>query len=425
MLNMDTSTGLTRGSFPAPALRLRQGLLVPGHKIGWENCGRKHGGIRYRLSAYFRGTDPALRGVGRNHFFRHFVDDPEDFEDLWRQVTGQMPGLPDLPRPSWIPALEDYPGLIYAADTITFLTTTGSGSYSRPADWDDANNHIEGIGGGGRYSDGAGYARVNNQTLSSSTSYNVAAGLSTSTSPSLLAGENTTFSSLTAAGGSSATPNAGDVTHGGGTAGADGSVANWGAPGGPGGPTTAGSNGGSGTASDYPSAGGGAANSTHNGSNATSTDGGNGGANRNNTGAGTGGSSGSHPGTAGTDGAGGGGGYGAAGVSTSGVGGDGGPGTEWDGSHGAGGSGGSAGGQTSGTQGAGGNGALYGGSAGHGAFNVTGGTSGNSGTAAQGLLVTTYTPLTGGLFKQTSMDGLGSGGPFFGDPLTRMKGRDQ
>src|SRR5262249_43912750 len=69
---------------------------------------------------------------------------------------------------------------------VIFLTTTGAGTWTVPADWNSANNTIEVIGGGGgqgaisgSYSSGGGggaYSQISNLTLTSGASVNFTVG---------------------------------------------------------------------------------------------------------------------------------------------------------------------------------------------------------------------------------------------------------
>ncbi len=232
---------------------------------------------------------------------------------------------------------------------VTFLTA--SGTYNKPADWNNSSNSIEclGAGAGGGSSNcavhklggaGGGYGKQNNVTILATNVYAIGAGGVGATTPNVCslsteptAGGNTTFTNSTAIGngGNFAVggTGVGDVTHTGGSAGAP---------------------------AGFNSGGGGAAGSSGDGSNSPATSGGAGGAGGTPNG-----------GTAGTSG-----------------GGAGGAGTTWDGTHGTGGGG---GGKTG--SGNGGAGGLYGAGGGASACGATGNV---GGAGKAGLIIVTYTP---------------------------------
>lgn len=127
---------------PAPFIRGRQGLLVPGFLA---NAGRAT--TRYRVRGYF--ADREGHRLSHRFFARHFLDDPEEAEDFWARLRRSEAGEIDR-WPSWLPSLDEYPGLSYELATVTFLTASpGSNqTYTSPEDWDDSNNTIEAIGAG-------------------------------------------------------------------------------------------------------------------------------------------------------------------------------------------------------------------------------------------------------------------------------------
>ena len=307
------------------------------------------------------------------------------------------------------------PNFIYTSGVcVGFFTTTGSGTWQVPADWDNANNTIEVIGGGGagdggtngnRGGGGGAYAKVTNLSLSGTINYSAGArgagGSSSggSGSATYFNGTSCTGASVCAAGGQGASSSGsgsggaggstsssvGTVKFAGGSGGSGNSSADTGGGGGgAGAPGGAGKNGGAGDSSSSGQDGGGeGAGGVSSSSGGTGTSngafGGNGPAG---SGAGSAGINGA--GGAGTNGGGGGGGDSSSNSSGGYNGGAGGAGTEWDATHGGGGGGGgsgntnSSGGRTGGTAG------TYGGGGGGG---LTGGSGG------QGIIVVTYTPL--------------------------------
>ncbi len=330
--------------------------------------------------------------------------------------------------------------------TQIFLTTTGSGTWVVPSDWNNSANTIEVIGGGGggrkSVSDGhigtggggGAYSKATNVTLTPSSTVNIFVGAggaaATGVGASGGAGGDTylcsdqtgncsdtsgTFGSSVKAGahgGAGATTTVGGA--GGSVTGAVGSVTSAGGAGGNvGNDFTGGAGGGgaggvgsglTGKAGGLPGAsanggsGGGGAGGTSStsGSNAASGNiGGAGGNGPTGTGSGAGGTTGvaGTAGTAGT-GAGGGGGGGASGANNVGNGGAGGSGSEWDSTHGAGGGGGAGGGSSTNTSGTdvAGAGGLYGGGGGGGGWQ-----DGLGGAGAQGIIVITYTPVVTGI----------------------------
>lgn len=309
-----------------------------------------------------------------------------------------------------------------SSSPVTVFLTSGT-SWTVPADWNDADNTIELIGGGGGGSSvdpvaygvgggGGAYAAISNLSLTPGASITYAVGAGGA--GGLNGGSNganggdTWFNGATCAGssvcakggargningtpgaGGSAASSVGTVKYSGGS----GGTANIGYAGtggggaaGPGGNgASGGRDGGSNASTDMGGGGGGASGGTA-GSNASGGNGGNGGNNAGGTGGGSGGTGGG-AGANGTAGGGGGGADGGGGAK----GGDGGAGTDWDATHGAGGGGG-AGGGSGGTGGDGGAGGLYGGGGGGG----SGWDNADGGAGAQGIIAITYTPASAG-----------------------------
>ena len=367
---------------PMPSIKRHKGLLVDGHKTNWINCGRKHGETRFRIRGFFPDKDGY--GVSCKSFVRHFIDDPEDAEDFWRRLQHAQEQGYEISHvndcwPSWLPSPQEYPGLVYEFATVTFLTSTGTHNYTIPADWNSANNLIEGIGGGGS-GIGAYYCSISNEThaANDTVSYTVGAAGGDTQWP-------TTASTLLAPGGGSATAAIGTVKYAGGVAGNTG-----GGGGGAGAPSGAGKNGGAAGGLGGGGGGGAGAGSATDGVASTANPGKNGGVAQDGTAGGAGAASTPTNGSPGSHGSGGGGGAGGASATAT-NGGAGGNGIEWDSSHGAGGGGGGSGGSVLVTDGVGGNGGLYGG--GNGLENQDGGAGGGAdGTGAQGIIVVTYTP---------------------------------
>ena len=316
---------------------------------------------------------------------------------------------------------------------IIFLTTTGAGTWTVPADWNSSNNRIECVGGGGsgmptiyggglgNGGGGGGYSRIDNLSLTPGASINytvgtggiagaIGSGTSASGGDTWFNGLSLGASSVGAKGGTggtnnSATPPAGgQASSGVGTFrlnGGAGGASITGSPGGgggggAGGPYANGGNGSGDAIGNTNGGGGGASGSSGiSGGATTSTNGGNGGSS-------TGGAGGvfGNPPTAGQNGiaGGGGGGGGGSGGSVAGnIGGNGGAGAEWNISYGFGGGGG-GGGCGGGTVygGVGGNGGLYGGGGAGSGDNVS-----PAGNGAQGIIVITYT-LSSGSFDYES-----------------------
>lgn len=395
---------------PSPSVHTRApGLLVPGFKTNWQNVGQKHGKVRFRL---------ALIAADGYLIHRHFIDDPEDAEWLYRVVLGLVP---TVEAPSWLPSPQDYPGSRFELLTYNFLTTTGTGTWNKPGDWNNASNTIHCIGGGGGGWTGAGsmnggggggggaYAGSTNLSPGSSVTYSIGVGGLTGSSVAAadtiwgatvigsaivgaVAGVNAS-TGTGGAGGSSASC-VGTTKYSGGAGGNGMSVSDrlGGAGGGSAGPNGAGGSGANGTNS-Y-GAGGGGANGGSNGSAGSGTTGGNG---RGGTGGGTNG--GSAISTVGTNGGGGGGG----GSSASGfnyiAGRAGGIDAVWDSTHGP--EGGSGGGGWDGFNGgglAGGTPVYYGsgsgGSCGDGGWGTTPAPRGG-----QGIITVSYQPISVAFFR--------------------------
>jgi len=330
--------------------------------------------------------------------WRGWFDDRDDLDAfLWALAKGTLKSeraLWSLCSPEWSSDIGE--NLSYEFATVTFLSSSpGSNqTYTSPSDWNNNNNTIECIGGGGSGAvgsladgfraagTGAGagaYSKISNFTFASpgttTATYNVGKfGAAVSSTVAGNAGTSTWFNSSTDPGVGtdnskcSARFGTGGIYNTGGTQSSAGGAtsSSWGQTkynGGDGGQTTSG-------ASAYRASGGGGAAGPSGaglaGGNATAgtPTAGNGGNANNGAGA--------------TGGAG----------STSAAGGIGGSGTEWDGTHGVGAGGGAyANSATSFNAGSAGN---YGGAgAGCSSSSVSGH---SSGAGAQGLIVITYTP---------------------------------
>lgn len=312
-----------------PALHLRApGPLVDGHRTNLANVGHKPGKTRFRFGVRSRG----------HLIFKLWIDDPQDATEFWRRVIrGDVA--------SWTPHPRDYPDALYCVDSVTFLTTTGIGTtYTRPANWSNVANHIEGIGcgyggggGGGSGGSAGAYARKNNVSLSSNATYDIGAANAASNTRFIDTGAVARMVAAASTGQGSSTYGpasgcTGDTAYDGG--GGGNGAGDGGGGGGAAGPNGPGSAGTSGAFASVTRPGGAADNSTV-----------------------AGGDTGHMDGYAGT---------------------------EWDVSHGSG-SGGAGAGRFSGQSG--GNAVAYGG--GGGGTGVSGGT---PGVGYQGLIVVTYTP---------------------------------
>ena len=383
-------------------------LLVPQRRLEWDQPSAHGYNIpnqtRFRLTA--RLNDGAI-------IWRGWFDDREDADQfLWSLLRGEIIYDRDiwrLPNPQWHPDFG--PDLTYDFAIVTFLTVAGSNrTYTKPTDWNNANNLVECVGGGGNgysgqgvaYGGGGGgggaYSATPNLTLAGNTNYwcgNYAEG-----SYFGYSGTNWNSSQIYADPGLSST----QVWYGGpgglasncrGTVKRDGGYSQncyYGASGGGGAAGPNGSGGLGGFSVDgYASSGGGgggANGGNHGNPGGQGLVGGKGGNNRLGSGGGDGGIN-------GTNGGGGGGGagygYGQAAVH---AGAGGGNDQCWDATHGCGGGsgGGGDGGDSTGIVGgygyAGGN---YGGGGGGGGAGTY---SGSSGVGAQGIIVVTYTPVS-------------------------------
>lgn len=278
------------------------------------------------------------------------------------------------------------------AVTTTLTSPTGSNqTYSVPADWNNAINTVECIGGGAS----GGAVRVNTGISVASGGggggYGIYANLSLSPGGSATYQIGATAAGVTVSTVTNAPGNAGNSTWFDGTTYAGASVGGAGGTGGTGG--AANQNGGAGGAGNGTASfsGGRGGNYTGGGSSRIATGGGAAAGRSGNGGNGTDlATSGTNTATAGGTGDNGTGGAGSAGPASGTSSSAGGDGTEMDGIGAGGGSGGAHGSSSSVTSGAGGN---YGAGTGGGAKSSTGSVS--SGTAAQGAIWITYTPVLG------------------------------
>lgn len=336
-----------------------------------------------------------LRGRTSDGAYKYFWFEDRDDADafLFALVSGSLiyeRELWRLPVPNWHPDIGE--GLTYDFVTTTYLTATLQNTYSRPFDWNNANNTIECVGSGGsggaaRRSSatgmvaagggGGGYAKYVNLPLSGNATYACGRGgaavtVTTNTSSSGFQGGSTYFNgtsildaSVYATGGGFGTAQRGSasVTCLGGSGGTGtGTATATGGRGGQGDQTgsSRGARGGGGAAGPN---GNGNQGGDYSGSTVTSTNGGSGDA-------GSGGSSGSGN---------------AVGSGT-----NGGAGTEW-GSYGSGGGG---GGGSDGANCSGGSGGNYGGGGGGCTAGSTAtGFTAVSGAGVDGLIVVAYEPL--------------------------------
>ena len=293
-----------------------------------------------------------------------------------------------------------------------FLTTTGAGTFTVPADWDSgASAKIEVAGGGeggervaknnstgGVGGDGGDYSVITNLSSSagSTIDYSVGAGGAGATSIGAgTAGNDTFFGDTTCAGSNVCAPGGGSGSTAVGTlsaggAGGTSSAKGGSGGGGAGGPVSVGGAGGVGKAGGNGAntggggGGGSAGDSASAGSNSSSGTGAQGGSGYDGTAGGT-------AGIAGSNGSGGGG-----GSTDGGTGGNGGDSTNFDVTKGTGGGGGGGAAGTAGGGGSvggpGGNGGLYGGGGGGGgASSGNGKDSGDGGDGRDGIIVITYT----------------------------------
>jgi hypothetical protein len=290
-------------------------------------------------------------------------------------------------RPEWFGELVP----LLAVATVTFITTTGSGTYTAPADFVSAGSTAEAIGSGGS----GGAAKYLGSSFNAAASGGSGGAYALASASSLSAGG--TASTVVPTGGASVSTSTDQIN---GNAGADASFGSLAiAKGGLGGTanSTSGSisangvsggaaSGSTGSTKNNGGASGTATSTPANSQNATGGGGAGGGTSAGTASAasssGTLGASSGGQGDGSTGGAGGTGNTGSAGGTGS-------TGTEWDASHGSGGGGGG-----SGSSSGGGTGGLYGAGGGAGFASTTG----KSGAGAQGILVVTYTPLTTAAF---------------------------
>ncbi len=297
----------------------------------------------------------------------------------------------------------------------TQVLTLGSGTWTVPADWNNANNTIEciGGGGGGRASvalapggggGGGAYALINNLALTpgAAVPYTTGAGggpgdpgkdtffgATSFASANVAAKGGAAAAALGPGAGGAAAECVGSVKFGGGAGGAGGNRGGGGG-GGAGGPSGNGASGANGSSSFGGAGGGGGGGGNGGGSGGTAATtgqakGGDGGNNQSGAGGGAGGSA----AAAGSPGIGGGGGGGGGGGNPSGgAGGEGGAGAEFDATHGSGGGGGGGGAQS----GKGGTGGSFGGGGGGSGPGGLGGTPGPAGAGAPGVIVIRYSP---------------------------------
>lgn len=124
----------------APQRRLEwltPSLAQPKTVFGHENC------VRFRLTARLNDGHIAWRG---------YFNDREDADAfLWALARLQVLGEPvprelwDLPTPNWFPGFGE--GLSYEFATQIFIVS--GTSQTSPSDWNNSNNTVEGLGGGG------------------------------------------------------------------------------------------------------------------------------------------------------------------------------------------------------------------------------------------------------------------------------------
>lgn len=122
-------------------------ILMPMKKLDWMPPSQ-----RRSLFGRENLTRWRVRVSTHSGMWRSWFHDREDCDAFLRSLIlgtlHQDRALWRLPQPAW-PGLG--PGLWYAVDTVTLLTTpTGSNqTFTSPADWDDAANLIECLGAGG------------------------------------------------------------------------------------------------------------------------------------------------------------------------------------------------------------------------------------------------------------------------------------
>jgi hypothetical protein len=380
-------------------------VLLPQPEREWRTPSQRQSTYGIESRTWFSLV--AFTSDGDSYWQGWFESQEDADAFLYHLATGgpmppeirRLPQKPSYPHTgfynSWYPAryygewYEDFRELplTYKYAVTSFLTSpTGSNqTYTKPSNWNNADNSIKllGAGSAGANSDGtaksggagagAAYSDISNLTLSGDATYQIGAG---STSAGVAGGDtwfngaNLAASSVGAKGGGAST-NAPTSTGATGGAAASGTGTN----------KFSGGNGGNGNASGGAPGGGGAAGPSGNGGNATnssSSSGTSGGTANNGTTAGGNSSVAGNPPTGHTAGN---------------------SGTEFDGSHGCGSGGGgpgyntTTGGVTDGTDGG-----LYGGG-GSACSGVSGSTPGDG---RQGLIVVTYTPLISAVFLRKS-----------------------
>lgn len=358
-------------------------ILLPQLRREWEQASERKVIFGIRNQTRFRLTARYQKHLydGRHHIgaivWRGWFDDREDADEfLFALASGSLRyerELWRLPNPWWPGFGEE---LRYEFASVSFLTSpTGSNqTWNSPADWNNSDNSIEGIGGGGN---GRSLAIVGHATgggggqYAKITNFSVATPGTTSATYQIGAvGSGVTWFNSTVDPGAGADNT--KLGAKGGTTGNTGTGSQAGGPGGTGGWGTTLNNGGRGGDLTGASGSGGSGGGGAGGLNGA----GNNGVDDASTG---------FPGTNGGSGDAGSGGIGGTG-SGAGSGTAGGNGTEWDASDGSGGGGGGSQNNASASSGAGG---LYGGGAG--SIRVSGGTP-TIGLAKQGIIVVTYTP---------------------------------
>jgi hypothetical protein len=376
-------------------------LLLPQRKNEWRtpsNAQRKdHLGnenqTRFRLTGRLHDGHIAWRG---------WFDDREDADAfLLAVLTGSIlveRELWRLPTPNWHPDFGEH--LTYEFATVTFITTTGAGTFTVPGDWNSATNTVGALGGGagaGRGQSGVGnrsgggggaYSESANLSLTIGASISVQVGASgagaTVVNTTGGVGGDTWFNGVSLgaatigaqggqAGVNNATSTGGAAASGTGTTKKSGGSSTVNGGGGSGGGGGAGANGDGGAGI------GDTAGSTANGGGGGG--GGNGGSAGSQNSAGTGGGGGAGAASGGNGGAG--------GNANNGVGAGGLDGTNFDASHGSGGGGGGGAGNTGGAGATGGVGGSYGAGGGSGGPS-NGGGQGNGAAGTQGLIYITY-----------------------------------
>ncbi len=114
---------------------------TPSHAQSKDRAGNENQ-TRFRLTGRLDDGCIAWRG---------WFDDREDADAfLFAVLTGSIMvdlELWRLPAPNWHPDFGEH--LIYDFAAVTFLTTTGAGTYTVPGDWNNLNNKVETVGGAG------------------------------------------------------------------------------------------------------------------------------------------------------------------------------------------------------------------------------------------------------------------------------------